>query len=246
MNHGHRPNEWADERISAAYRARFDVQAPVGLLEKVRAEIEAVDGADGRLWRWPARRWTSGYPIGVAALLVVALLAALACNGRPLVPSGSPSTLTTPVTTPGPNDTKSVLPVAQALEIREATTDERQIAVGGWLASFPVPCAQIPDATIFETCAVAFTWLMAAPEQLRSLQSDGSGAIRPPSGPGFNVALAFVDWVPPAGDAPTYVALAGHFHDRRAAACGDGERRAHCEDVFVVDSVLETGQGPPR
>jgi hypothetical protein len=244
MNHGHRPNEWADERISAAYRAWFGVQAPVGLLEKVRAEIGAVDGADRRLWRWPARRWTSGYPIGVAALLVVAVFAALAFNGRPLVPSGSPSPLTTPLTTPGTNQTQSVLSVAQALEIRETTTDEREIAVGGWLASFPVPCAQIPDATMFETCAVAFTWLMAAPEQLRSLQSDGSGAIHPPKGSGFNLALLFVDWVPPAGDAPTYVALTGHFHDRRASACAEGKRRAHCEDVFVVDSVLETGEVP--
>ena len=244
MKQDDRPTEWSDERISAAYRAQFDAQAPVGLLEKVRAEITAVDISDRRLWRWPTLRWSSGYPIGVAALLAVALLAALAFNGRPLVPPGSPSPVPTSVTVPGTNETQSVLSVAQALEIRETTSDEREIAVGGWFASFPVPCAQIPDATMFETCAVAFTWLMAAPEQLRSLQADGSGSIHPPSGPGFNVALVFVDWVPPAGDAPTYVALTGHFHDRRAAACSEGERRAHCEDVFVVDSVLETGEVP--
>jgi hypothetical protein len=136
--------------------------------------------------------------------------------------------------------------VAQALEIRDTTTDELEIAVGGWFVSYPFPCAQIPDASVFETCAVAFTWLMAAPEQLRSLPPEGDGAVHPPKGPGFNMALAFVDWDMPAGDPPTYVAFVGHFHDRRAAACGEGERRAHCEDVFVVDSVLEPGRGSPR
>lgn len=239
-----RPNEWTDQRISAAYRAQFDVQAPIGLLEKVRSAIAAVDGPIGRRWRWSGTRPTSGYPIGVAALLAVALLAALAFTGRSPVPSGGPSPWGTPATAPSSNESQSVLSVAEALKIRETTTEEREIAVGGWLASFPVPCAQIPDATMFETCAVAFTWLMAAPEQLRDLQPDGSGAIHPPTGPGFNVALVFVDWLPPAGDAPIRAAFVGHFHDRRADACGGGERRAHCEDVFVVDSVLETGDGP--
>ena len=246
MNHGDRPPEWADERISAAYRARFDVQAPAHLLEKVRAEIAAVDGSDRKLWRRPTLRWIFGYPTGVAAVLLVALLAALSFNGRPLVPPGSPSPSPTSVTVPATNETQSMMSVAQALEIRDTTTDEREIAVGGWLASYPVPCAQIPDASVFETCAVAFTWLMAAPEHLGSLAPDGAGSIHPPSGPGFNLVLAFVDWDIPAADPPTYVAFVGHFHDRRADACAEGARRARCGDVFVVDSILETGQGALR
>jgi hypothetical protein len=238
MNGDERRTDWTDQRISAAYRARFGVEAPAGLLEQVRAEIALVDGSGRRRWRWPTLRWNSGYPIGVAAVLIVALVAVLSFNGQPVGPSGSRTPVPASVTAPGTDETRTVLSVAEALEIRDTTTDEREIAVGGWIAFYPVPCAQIPDATWAENCAVSFTWLMAAPEELRSLNSDGSGSIHPPTGPGFNLVLEYVDWDAARGDPRTRVVLIGHFHDRRAAACPEGERRARCENVFVVDSVL--------
>ena len=137
---------------------------------------------------------------------------------------------------PGTVEGLPIHTVIEALGIRAAGSSER-IAVGGWFVAFAVPCPMVPDAVLpLEDCGAGFSWLMAVPERLDTTLADGSGSIRQPLGPAFNVIADLAH----DGTVQAFVVI-GHFHDAAAARCPAGERRQRCEGRFVVESVAWVG-----
>jgi hypothetical protein len=249
------PEPWSDERLEAAFRARFDAGPPNGLTQRVVDELGP--SAPGRRWLWPAPRRRGGWmtsPLTGLAVLGLALIAVsvvwvgsprppLVTSAGPTGPSGSIAASGTSwpaeVTVPGSSGLQPVLSVRDAIGVRDGESAPREIAVGGWFVLNPVPCPLLPNGTSqLEDCIADYTWLMASPEDLSSHASDGSGSIHPPVGPGINPILAWVDWLPPTDGRPIPVVFAGHFHDSRASGCPAGDRRTRCEERFVVDSIV--------
>jgi hypothetical protein len=152
--------------------------------------------------------------------------ASVGLGGTPSAASGIPQGV--PATLEGlPVDS-----VSEAIVIRDSGSSQR-IAVAGWFEAFAVPCPMRPDAVEpYEDCAVDFTWLLAAPEQLSVMNADGSGEIHPPIGPGIN---PIIDRSPNA--APELLVAIGHFNDSGAWACPAGDRRARCAARFIVEEV---------
>jgi hypothetical protein len=249
-------DQWPDERLDAAFRARFDADPPSGLTDRTLYQLREAAAPRERLpGLAPRRRAWSAVPLaGLAGigLVIIAVSALWVGTPRPPVPgsnvpsasAGASSVSGTPwpaeARLPGSAQPQPVLSVSDAIAVRDGETSPREIAVGGWFVLNPVPCPLLPDGTSeLEDCIVSYTWLMAAPERLEDIASDGSGSIHPPVGPGINPVIAYVDWSPPSRHArPTPVVLAGHFHDARASGCPSGDRRTRCEGRFVVDSIV--------
>jgi hypothetical protein len=151
-----------------------------------------------------------------------------------------------------------IIHLADALAIRDAGIDDREIAVMGWFSDDgPIPCpAPIPSLVnpLQPSCPDEFVWLMERPETLISHSGNGT-TIGNPSGPFLNPDLDGVDrsWEPRGGgvldanglSVAVDVVLVGHFDDRRAALCPQADVVA-CRDRFVVDSVARVhGVEPP-
>lgn len=138
-----------------------------------------------------------------------------------------------------------VMSVNDAIAIRDAGRDDREIAVRGWLPpSVPVRCVgPRPPVTspIEPSCLTMFEVLMADKEQLATRSPDGLSA-HGPAGPAISIYLNEVDqsWrplLPTLGQAsPAEIVAIGHFDDRRSNWC-DATRLDACRDRFVVDRV---------
>ncbi len=145
-----------------------------------------------------------------------------------------------------------VISVEEAIAIRDAGRDDREIAVRGWFPpSRSLRCAYpSPPITFFlePYCQDGFSVLMAGPETL---------ATGLPGGPHISVDLHDLEmaWYPTA-DSVEMVAI-GHFDDRRSNWC-DASRVDACRDRLVVDQVawaagaaqplsvvMRTGTGDP-
>lgn len=260
---------WTDERLDRAFHARFDRPAPPETADLLHVALASSKGPVNGLWArrtWPPQRSVWAVAVVSVALVVVASLSAL--QPRPITPG--PSTGATGVSgtvepgSPGPEPSKPddvampetiavpgsstpqpVLSVEQAYGVRDSNDPGREVVVGAWYSFTPVPCAQIPNSTsLLESCAVDFTWLYSAPDHLElpsPLQSPGGWG---PLVVGINVVMAYTNWDPPPADGRTHpVVVLGHFHDKRATDCPEGDRRARCERLFVVDAPLWTPAG---
>jgi hypothetical protein len=226
--------DWDDERLGAAFAARAarTPAAPPDLSEVV---LEATE-------RRPGPR------IGLAWVLAAAASVALAIGvgGAVLLEGvshrpGGPAPVNSAWAALG-----DPLSVAQALAIRDSTTDDRELVVAGFQSgSATVPCPfepGNPNPTRIH-CPESMEWLMADPEVLWTTSGNVSSG-RPPTGPAFHASYATVErgFV---GDAlkATPVVVVGHFHDRRAARCLAAEA-ASCGGTFVVDRVSFVNGGP--
>ena len=139
---------------------------------------------------------------------------------------------------PPPDTALSAFSVAEALEIRDSGSS-LEIAAFGFYVSMPVPCPH-PAGQFWplEDCLFDHTWLMANPEQLDVVASDGSGSIHPPSGPAFNLAT----FGGPSGSGePVGSVVVGHFNDPLSDQCPAGPRRVACQQRFVVDGGFKLG-----
>jgi hypothetical protein len=137
---------------------------------------------------------------------------------------------------PSEVDGLQVLSVDDALIRRHAGSTDR-VAVFGWAVWFAVPCPQPPDAyQPLESCIYRFTWLMAAPEQLGTINPDGTGSIRSPIGAAFNTTFE-----PSEAGVPEAVIVIGRFHDPRSTQCPAGARRDACERLFVAEAAAWVG-----
>lgn len=138
-----------------------------------------------------------------------------------------------------------VVSVSDAIAIRDAGMDDREIAVHGFFhPSRPIPCpnALEPAVSPLQThCPDQFIWLTQEPEALTIVEPNSMSG-RPPTGPAISPELDLLDaaWMPGLPDlGPAFgveVVFVGHFDDRRSRLCPDAEEEA-CRDRFVVDRV---------
>lgn len=164
-------------------------------------------------------------------------------EGPPARPETTPepSTLVLPSATP--------MGVWEAITIRDAGPDGRELAVRGWFSPIgPLSCPYTPAASpIQPVCPDPSIVLMEDPESLVTVLGDGFEG-REPTGRSFQLELDDLDtsWVPalptvgPA--APIEIVVVGHFDDRRSFACPEVQV---CRDRFVVDQV-RTADGRTR
>lgn len=137
-----------------------------------------------------------------------------------------------------------VITVSEAIEVRDAGQDGRELAVTGWFTPVgPIPCPYPGELTspIQLRCPDSEVWLTEAPEALIHRTVDGEFTEGPVS-PAIHPYLGglVTSWARPfqgIGDSlPLQVVFVGHFDDRRSGLC-PAEERAACRDRFVVDQV---------
>ena len=264
--------DWDDDRLAAAFHKRFDRPAPPTVARAVHAAIAGSTPTRFHPFeRFQARHLATA---AVVVVLVGALAVALADIGRlgggPSTPAGYGAVATagasaTPTAQAIPGlvfETLPIIQVTDAIAIRNAGTDDRELAVQGWFTPpMLVSCGPAPTAApvspVQVVCPDEITWLTENPESLvhvRGNRTDGGG----PQGPALNPDLDGLDssWWPhlpealpeggvDADSTPTDVVFVGHFDDRRAALCPEAEVDA-CRDRFVVDAVARVrGAAPP-
>ena len=260
---------WDDERLAAAFRARFERPAPVTLEGSIRARLAASRPA--RLGPVGQR---SSIAAAIAAILVVAVggvaigLGGFGQRGDRSPSSTLPSAAATatataarspdrPATAASPPTAVlwlAVLDIRAALTIRDAGVDDRELAVAGWFTPAPNICRPPPakGSPLELQCPDEFTWLTENADSL--VHATGNLYITDtPQGPALHPDLDGVDqsWAPPlpaigvdGASTPAHVVMLGHFDDRRAATCPKAEQ-AGCRDRFVVDQVAWVNGAPP-
>ena len=138
-----------------------------------------------------------------------------------------------------------VINVSEALEVRDAGVDDRELAVRGWFSPLaPVSCpapANWPVSPVEPNCPDQWVVLMQEPESLVTVEENGfsGGAI---TGPAIRIDLDDIEagWQPALPDLgpaePVEIVVVGHFDDRRSLLCPDAVED-ECRDRFVVDRV---------
>jgi hypothetical protein len=260
--------DWDDERLAAAFRARFDRPAPPTLARAIHGAIAGTNPARRRLVQHRPRWGLAA--AAVVVVLVTTITAGLGGLGRlgggPSLPSdsgasSSPGANATPTeqALPGSVLGLEIITVSDAIAFRDAVTDDRELAVRGWFTpALLTSCGPAPGADALNPlqtrCPDTFVWLSEAAESLVHVgpNSVETGA---PKGPALNPDLDALDttWVAQLpqigtiGDSiPTDVVFLGHFDDRRSRLCPDAEISA-CRLRFVVDSVAYVAGSPsPR
>ena len=261
--------EWDDERIAAAFRARFDRPAPPTLAADIHRAIAGAAPARP-LPFLRGRRWSTLAAAVVVVVVTGTALVGLGGLGRlggapsSSAPAASPSgdvgvpassTLEPPRSILG----LDVVSVSAALGVRDAGVDDREIAVRGWFTPAPaISCGPAPAtravSPVQARCPDQNVWLTEEAESLVHVngnQEDVDG----PHGPALNPDLDGLDlsWEPlpltigkDSASVPAAVVFVGHFDDRRASLC-PAEEAAACRDRFVVDQVAwADGATPSR
>ena len=179
-----------------------------------------------------------GVPILVGAILLAAVAAALFLTNLMRAPDKAPS-----ASFPAEANGLDVITVADAIAILAADNSD-DIAVSGWFqvpAPLGCPMPLQPTTLLDADCSIDATWLMAEPESLIHVRSDGWD-MTGPTGPAVNVVFdgANRSWEPISpqrGDSvPIPVAFIGHFDDARAVGCRP-ENHQLCLDRLVVTVV---------
>ncbi len=261
-------DDWDDDRLTAAFHTRFDRSAPPTVARAVHAAIAGTTPTRFHAFeRLQARHLATA---AVVIVLVGALTVALADFGRL---GGGPST---PAGSGGRFDSRRqrdadgaghprrwsfeslpIIQVTDAIAVRDAGVDDRELAVQGWFASMMASCPAPnvnPINPLQVGCPDGFVWLMERPESVAT-RSGNQTTFSAPSGPALNPDMDGIDrsWEPGdsgldanGGSTPLDVVFVGHFDDRRAALCPQAEVEA-CRDRFVVDAVASVhGVPQPR
>ncbi len=255
------PHEpWDDDRLNAAFAARASMaRATAGRMptDLTARTLDAVISDRGRAslgWR----RFVPAMAMLALVALVVALAASMTVIGGHPTHDGamSPGTSMSSPTTARPEETSVVLglpitTVADAIAVRDAGIDDREIAIRGWYTPFyPLrACGRFTDKNPLSPlqmgCPDLFLWLMQNPERLSTVTSTGM-SWRGPAGPAISPDLDDIDmsWTG-RYEPPRLVELVviGHFDDRRSFACPADEIEA-CRDRFVVDRVVSADGRP--
>lgn len=259
------PEPWDDERLAAAFRARFDRGAPPTQIGAIHG---AIAGTRPSRWAWFGRQ-SPTRTVVAAALVVVAVgatLVGLGGLGQP--PDGtsrgpigsslaaSPTAGIRPPATDEPGQPTSVfgldvMTVSDALRIRDAGHDDRELAVAGWFTPAPlISCGTIStDAAVSPVelrCPDQLVWLTERPEVLVHRTATTMDTSEP-TGPALNPDLDGLDMgtqgpvggpndVGEGDSTPISAVMVGHFDDRRSQSC-PAALVADCRDRFVVDAV---------
>lgn len=247
---------WDDDRLSAAFRARFAERAPHDVAPAI---LMALGARRRRPLVVAPGRWIGAAAV-VATLVVGSIQLLAGGEGAALDTTPAPSdTALAPDATPTPSGSAlatdgpdvafglPVLSVEGAIRRRDTALDDTVLAVSGYAGPIggpPVSCQPSLDVTspLQPRCPDQFKWLMQDPEQLVTRAGD-SWTGRQPLGPALNPIVrpptewavrleAGMDPLPPAR-----VVVLGHFDDHRATAC-PADERASCRRQFVVDRVV--------
>jgi len=279
------PSDWDDERLAAAFRTRFDRPAPPTMADAIHGALSGTSPASTIWFRLvPARAMAAAAVVlilvGGGALVALGGLGRLGSGPlHPDVAVATPGASTSPGVRPTPTEQAipgsvlglPIVHVTDAIAVRDAHADNRELAVQGWftpavlMSCGPAPAPDSPAPTaplaseLPRECPnqsipnQSIWWLDEEAESLIHVTGDTSNADSPLS-PAFNLDLGGLDtsWAPALpvigtdGDStPTDVVLVGHFGDRRAALCLQFDQAA-CRDRFVVDSVaFVKGQPSP-
>ena len=137
-----------------------------------------------------------------------------------------------------------VVSVSDAIAIRDAGIDDREIAVHGWFRPIPMagcPAQLEPTSPVQPACPDQSIWLTEQMDALTTVQINPD-TWRPPTSPAVQPDLDLVDrsWFPSApessGATAIEVVFVGHFDDYRSSLCPRAEEDA-CRERFVVDRV---------
>ncbi len=231
---------WDDERLEAAYAARGEVHpTPGDLTASTMAAIRS-GARPATVSRWPQILAAAAAVAVVIGGLTLAGLGSQGPNpGATTTPSdaageatAAPAVSGSPaVSAPTEVAGLTVISVDEAIAIRDAGVDGREMAVRGWYQALPLPCPSMdpgPSSPIQPTCANTVSWLMRDREDL------GPQGFLQPTGPAVHADLSGVTAF--ATPAPADVVVIGHFDDRRAAQC-PADAEAACRDEFVVDRI---------
>ena len=210
--------DWDDERLAAAFRARFDRPAPATLERTIRGAIAGTSPARFvRSWRSPA--WAAA-----AAAVIVVIVGATAIGlggfgrmgGGPSIPSdsgpvASMSAGTTPIAgatpteqaLPGSVDGLEIIHVADAVAVRDAFAANTELAVQGWFTPEPPAffCGPAPDTVhvspLQHACRTRVAWLTEDADSLVQLRG-GAVVTSAPKGPALDPVLDGIDtsWAP--------------------------------------------------
>ena len=218
---------WDDERLGTAFAARASRTTTPTDLPSATSSALRDRPASTEAWR---RLLASA---AVVLLAVGAVTGGLALRGASGVPSSTdPWAGRTAVGLP-------IISVSDAITIRDAGIDDREIAVHGWFWPVaPIPCTLPPPTSLQPVCLDQHIVLMAEPESLGTGGSSGYSGPRP-TGPSFQIDLDDLDsaWQPALPPSrPVEIAVVGHFDDHGSTSCS-AEQRDACRDRFVVDRV---------
>ena len=139
----------------------------------------------------------------------------------------------------------NVISVSDAIAVRNAGVDGRELAVRGWLTrgTGPQSCQGEPEprSLALSECD-RLVWLTERPQTMRLSAGETGLTDGGPEGPAFTPYLDEVDtsWLSPipdrGGSTPQDVVLIGHFDDRRSRQC-PADAESGCRGRFVVDRV---------
>jgi hypothetical protein len=217
---------WTEDRLQAAFVTRAArMQTPAHLEEAVLERVRQVGPAPkDRI----GRRW-----LGAAAVVAVLAgglgLATLLPGVGNETSSVPPSAARSPTATALPIPEVfglSILSVAQAIEIRDSGEDDQELAAQGLV----IPPDATYDCLTLEDPSALEQGCVSEVDDIHLADATGIGRMRVLFLTGITTGLI-------APDEPAPVILIGHFDDRRASRCPAGERRAACQDLFVVDRI---------
>jgi hypothetical protein len=231
---------WNDERLAAAFAARA---ARAGTPD----DLPSVTGTALRTQPTSAPAWRRLLAPAAVLILAIGAVGGVALLGGQRGSNGPFEPSTDPSTSPSPSDEWAgreamglpIISVGDAIAIRDAGIDDREIAVHGWFWPVaPIPCTLSPLTSLQPVCLDQYVVLMAGPEVLGTGGSSGYSGARP-TGPSFQIDLDDLDnaWQPalPASQ-PVEIAVVGHFDDHGSTSCSAEQQNA-CRDRFVVDRV---------
>jgi len=251
---------WNDDRIAAAFVAR-DRWRPLA--------STLVSPTFDRL-REPPMRFRAAWLRPAVALAATLLIAVVAVFGSfsyashrlirpsPATTGGPRSSVTAAPSTPTsmPSDRAGtvlglpIISVADAIAVRDAGIEDRELAVRGWytpttIAIFGCPIILHQVLPVQLGCGDQFVWLTQDREAIQRTVG-GTTEFVPPKGPAIHPSFDELGGMwptfalrlcgPSCAPHPTSIVAIGHFDDRRASFC-DANVRSQCQDRFVVDRV---------
>ena len=224
-------DDWDDERLEAAFHARFDRPTPRAVASSVDAALTQTKPARANPFRW----LQAGTAVAAVMIVVVVGVGVVGRGGLgPSESAGPTAGFVGPTASAAPTSVFGlpVGTVSDALAVRDGGVDGRELAVAGWFTPAPPLGCPAPP-----TPRVSPLQLWCPDEAIRLVEQ--------PSGRELNPELDDLDrsWepIPPmlgnSGEStPAHVVMLGHFDDRRSILCPTAEVDS-CRNRFVVDRV---------
>jgi hypothetical protein len=251
--------DWDDDRLAAAFVARDDLRPAAYRL--IAPTLELVAAAR----RPTVVRWVPAIRPALAVIAMAVLIGGVAISGsrsnvalptvgltsQPSTARATPASTPSSVPTAGPETALGlpIITVADAIAVRDAGVDDRELAVRAWFMPVTIrmfcPFMQHQVRPVQLGCGDGFNWLTQEKESVLRTVGGTTEYVQPKSPaihPSFDLlggtwpTYALRLCAPNCQPGPTSIVAIGHFDDRHASGCKASER-TQCEDRFVVDRV---------